>query len=87
MCIQGLQSSSNISLNAIIEKMFTVISPPVKKSHSRQCQKCAVVGNSGNLLQSKYGALIDSHSTVFRYAPSYCSTISKVFVNLFLFFL
>ncbi|XP_026999609.1 ST3 beta-galactoside alpha-2,3-sialyltransferase 8 [Tachysurus fulvidraco] len=63
---QGLQSSANISFNETIKKMFTVISPPVKKSHSRQCQKCAVVGNSGNLLQSKYGALIDSHSTVFR---------------------
>ncbi|MCI4390184.1 hypothetical protein PGIGA_G00119620 [Pangasianodon gigas] len=63
----GLQRSANESINEIIEKMFTVISHPVKKIHQpSQCKKCAVVGNSGNLLQSKYGALIDSHSIVFR---------------------
>ncbi|XP_060766372.1 ST3 beta-galactoside alpha-2,3-sialyltransferase 8 [Neoarius graeffei] len=64
----GLQKSSNGHINEIIEKMFTVISPPGIKQMSQpsQCQKCAVVGNSGNLLQSKYGAMIDSHSFVFR---------------------
>lgn len=76
MCIQGLQQSANGSLSKIIKKMFTVISHPAKETHQPdQCRKCAVVGNSGNLLEFKYGAMIDSHSIVFRYAPSYCVTI------------
>lgn len=63
----SLQRSSNVSISEIIQKMFTVISPPVKKSlQPHQCQRCAVVGNSGNLLQTEYGAVIDSHSVVFR---------------------
>lgn len=69
ICIQGLQQSADGSLDKIIKKMFTVISHPAKEKHqSNQCRKCAVVGNSGNLLEFKYGAMIDSHSTVFRYA-------------------
>ncbi|KAF7693271.1 ST3 beta-galactoside alpha-2,3-sialyltransferase 8 [Silurus meridionalis] len=63
----GLQRSANDSLSQIIKKMFTVISHPVKETHQlSQCRKCAVVGNSGNLLQSKYGDIINSHSFVFR---------------------
>ncbi|KAG7319075.1 hypothetical protein KOW79_017549 [Hemibagrus wyckioides] len=63
----SLQSSSNLSINEIMKTMFKVISRPEKKRHqSNQCQKCAVVGNSGNLLQSKYGDLINNHSVVFR---------------------
>ncbi|XP_053508873.1 ST3 beta-galactoside alpha-2,3-sialyltransferase 8 [Ictalurus furcatus] len=63
----GLQQSANQSISEIIEKMFTVISRPVKSIHQpSQCRKCAVVGNSGNLLQFKYGHMINSHSIVFR---------------------
>lgn len=76
-----------MSVNEIIKMMFKVISRPEKKRHqSNQCQKCAVVGNSGNLLQSKYGDLINNHSVVFRYASNYSTfNISKVFGNLFIF--
>ncbi|KAI7798684.1 CMP-N-acetylneuraminate-beta-galactosamide-alpha-2,3-sialyltransferase 1-like [Triplophysa rosa] len=31
-----------------------------------RCRTCAVVGNSGNLLKSQYGELIDSHDLVIR---------------------
>lgn len=34
--------------------------------HPDRCLKCAVVGNSGNLLHYNYGSLIDSHSIVIR---------------------
>ncbi|XP_072916091.1 CMP-N-acetylneuraminate-beta-galactosamide-alpha-2,3-sialyltransferase 1-like isoform X1 [Hemitrygon akajei] len=41
-------------------------SKPVQRMNSCRCQTCAVVGNSGNLIGSNYGKLIDSHGFVFR---------------------
>ncbi|RXN19866.1 CMP-N-acetylneuraminate-beta-galactosamide-alpha-2,3-sialyltransferase 2-like protein [Labeo rohita] len=60
--------ASNGTIKDVIKKMFKVISPPTEDKTPRQnlCRKCAVVGNSGNLLKSKYGALIDSHPVVIR---------------------
>ncbi|NP_001004017.1 ST3 beta-galactoside alpha-2,3-sialyltransferase 8 [Danio rerio] len=63
----SLQASDG-TIKDVTQKMFKIISPPHEDETPRQnqCRKCAVVGNSGNLLKSKYGALIDSHSTVIR---------------------
>lgn len=63
----SLQASKGM-IKDITQKMFKIISPPTENEmpQQNQCRKCAVVGNSGNLLKSKYGALIDSHSVVFR---------------------
>lgn len=70
--LQSLQASDG-TIKDVTQKMFKIISPPPedKTPRQNQCRKCAVVGNSGNLLRSKYGALIDSHSTVIRYV--FCS--------------
>ncbi|TRY91514.1 hypothetical protein DNTS_029480 [Danionella cerebrum] len=63
----SLQASDG-TIKDIMQTMFKVIPPPPEDETLRQnqCRKCAVVGNSGNLLNSKFGALIDSHTTVFR---------------------
>ncbi|XP_056324536.1 ST3 beta-galactoside alpha-2,3-sialyltransferase 8 [Danio aesculapii] len=63
----SLQASDG-TIKDVMQKMFKIISPPHEHEtpQQNQCRKCAVVGNSGNLLKSKYGALIDSHSTVIR---------------------
>uniref|UniRef100_A0A8C2I2A5 CMP-N-acetylneuraminate-beta-galactosamide-alpha-2,3-sialyltransferase 2 n=1 Tax=Cyprinus carpio TaxID=7962 RepID=A0A8C2I2A5_CYPCA len=63
----SLQSTDGM-IKDVTKKMFKIISPPPEDEMPRQsqCRKCAVVGNSGNLLRSKYGALIDSHSVVIR---------------------
>ncbi len=48
-------------------RMFSVFpdqSPVFRSAHRREI--CAVVGASGNLLESRYGELIDAHDVVFR---------------------
>ncbi|XP_042590004.1 ST3 beta-galactoside alpha-2,3-sialyltransferase 8 [Cyprinus carpio] len=63
----SLQASDGV-IKDVIQNMFKIISPPHENEmpQQKQCRKCAVVGNSGNLLKSKYGALIDSHPIVIR---------------------
>ncbi|KAJ8259192.1 hypothetical protein COCON_G00182040 [Conger conger] len=63
-----LQRSTGETVEEVLEKMFQVISSPLPDWPPRQdrCRTCAVVGNSGNLLGSKFGPLINSHTTVIR---------------------
>ncbi|KAL0978834.1 hypothetical protein UPYG_G00176330 [Umbra pygmaea] len=62
------QSTDDLKIYEVIQKMFQVIAPPAVDVRPKptQCRKCAVVGNSGNLLKQEYGSLIDSHNIVFR---------------------
>ncbi|XP_062846142.1 CMP-N-acetylneuraminate-beta-galactosamide-alpha-2,3-sialyltransferase 1-like [Trichomycterus rosablanca] len=54
--------------SAVIEPLFSMF--PDKEHYTDagpdRCRTCAVVGNSANLLESKYGALIDTHDFIFR---------------------
>ncbi|XP_072308429.1 CMP-N-acetylneuraminate-beta-galactosamide-alpha-2,3-sialyltransferase 1-like [Eucyclogobius newberryi] len=50
------------------QKIFEIIPvhPPVVEPSPHRCRTCAVVGNSGNLIRSHYGKLIDQYDSVFR---------------------
>ncbi|XP_065141769.1 CMP-N-acetylneuraminate-beta-galactosamide-alpha-2,3-sialyltransferase 2-like [Paramisgurnus dabryanus] len=65
----GLQRSSlNVSYTKVMDQLFSLF--PDEEHYSDggpdRCRTCAVVGNSGNLLGSHYGALIDFHDVVIR---------------------
>ncbi|XP_026884763.2 ST3 beta-galactoside alpha-2,3-sialyltransferase 8 [Electrophorus electricus] len=62
----NLQQSTEGTIEEVIKKMFQVVSSPKETHQFGRYQTCAVVGNSGNLLQFMDGALIDSHSVIFR---------------------
>lgn len=57
------------SWNATLAELFEVIpgdGDPLQERGSPGCRRCAVVGNSGNLRQARYGHDIDSHDFVLR---------------------
>ncbi|XP_078400072.1 CMP-N-acetylneuraminate-beta-galactosamide-alpha-2,3-sialyltransferase 2 isoform X2 [Cetorhinus maximus] len=60
------------NLKDVLSKLFLIVpgeNPYSSWNHSR-CRRCAVVGNSGNLHQSHYGADINSHDFIMStYAP------------------
>ncbi|XP_028853300.1 ST3 beta-galactoside alpha-2,3-sialyltransferase 8 [Denticeps clupeoides] len=63
----ALQRSEKIRIENVLEKMFQVISTPSDDvAEPERCRRCAVVGNSGNLRGSKYGAAIDTHDFIIR---------------------
>ncbi|XP_077051034.1 CMP-N-acetylneuraminate-beta-galactosamide-alpha-2,3-sialyltransferase 1-like [Siphateles boraxobius] len=66
---KGLQSeASKTNYTDVVDTLFSLF--PDEEHYSDggpdRCRTCAVVGNSGNLLASHYGQLIDSHDFVIR---------------------
>ncbi|XP_041096115.1 CMP-N-acetylneuraminate-beta-galactosamide-alpha-2,3-sialyltransferase 2-like [Polyodon spathula] len=62
------QSHRDVKVNEVVAEVFSVLPGTSQNSteDSSQCRRCAVVGNSGNLLGSSYGPLIESHNVVMR---------------------
>lgn len=50
----------------LCEEHLNLILPAEPPFHPRQFRKCAVVGNSGDLLKTEFGEEIDSHDAVIR---------------------
>ncbi|XP_051728673.1 CMP-N-acetylneuraminate-beta-galactosamide-alpha-2,3-sialyltransferase 2 [Ctenopharyngodon idella] len=65
---QSLQSKSKANYSQVIQELFSVIPGEghYRDAGPSRCRTCAVVGNSGNLVGSFYGPLIDSHDFVMR---------------------
>ncbi|KAK7139449.1 hypothetical protein R3I93_016555 [Phoxinus phoxinus] len=66
---KGLQSdSSKTNYTEVVDTLFSLFPDEDHYSDAGpdRCRTCAVVGNSGNLLRSHYGQLIDSHDFVIR---------------------
>ncbi|XP_030645320.1 CMP-N-acetylneuraminate-beta-galactosamide-alpha-2,3-sialyltransferase 1 [Chanos chanos] len=66
---QSLQYASHrANYTAVIEKLFKLFPDNAQYTDAGpdRCRTCAVVGNSGNILGSHYGNLIDSHDFVLR---------------------
>ncbi|XP_059831056.1 CMP-N-acetylneuraminate-beta-galactosamide-alpha-2,3-sialyltransferase 1-like [Hypanus sabinus] len=64
--LQGGANQPNIS--TVLEELFEVFPGDslLMDAGPKRCRTCAVVGNSGNLIGSKYGPSIDSHNLVMR---------------------
>ncbi|XP_032875857.1 CMP-N-acetylneuraminate-beta-galactosamide-alpha-2,3-sialyltransferase 1-like isoform X1 [Amblyraja radiata] len=64
-----LQGNKNAPhLNIVMEQVFKLFpGDNLLSGHGpNRCRTCAVVGNSGNLIGSNYGPIIDSHNFVMR---------------------
>ena len=64
--IPGFRGADKCYNRTLCEEHLNVILPAKPPFHPRQFHKCAVVGNSGDLLKTEFGEEIDSHDAVFR---------------------
>ncbi|XP_002741496.1 CMP-N-acetylneuraminate-beta-galactosamide-alpha-2,3-sialyltransferase 2-like [Saccoglossus kowalevskii] len=65
---QSKDTFSTSDLRNLVGKLLEIIPDvmPYATNVSNRCLQCAVVGNSGNLRDSRYGQLIDSHDYIMR---------------------
>ncbi|CAB1320814.1 unnamed protein product [Coregonus sp. 'balchen'] len=63
---------STANFREVVEHLFQVIPDDnlYMDVGPERCRTCAVVGNSGNLKGSHYGAIIDYRDVIIRYRPT-----------------
>ncbi|XP_065137889.1 CMP-N-acetylneuraminate-beta-galactosamide-alpha-2,3-sialyltransferase 1-like isoform X3 [Paramisgurnus dabryanus] len=75
---KGLQPiSSKQAFEDVVDTLFELFPDEdhYVETNLYRCRTCAVVGNSGNLLKSHYGELIDNHDFVLRTYKQVQSTV------------
>ena len=65
-CFHYRRGAKDCSNRTLCEEHLNPILPATPPFHPRQFEKCAVVGNSGDLLKTEFGEEIDSHDAVIR---------------------
>lgn len=66
LCFLGCRGADKCYNRTLCEEHLNLILPAKPPFHPRQFRKCAVVGNSGDLLKTNFGKEIDSHDAVIR---------------------
>ncbi|KAG8387504.1 hypothetical protein BUALT_Bualt02G0028000 [Buddleja alternifolia] len=69
--------SSDVMLNLVDEVKVLIDEHNGKKGSKAKYKSCAVVGNSGILLKSDYGKMIDSHEAVIRLNNARTATFER----------
>lgn len=64
--VSSCRGAKNCYNKTLCEEHLNILLPAKPPFHPRQFRKCAVVGNSGDLLKTEFGKEIDSHDAVFR---------------------
>ena len=63
----NLQNSKGVNTELTLQKLYDIGVGRNDESGTKKCKKCAVVGNSGNLLHSRYGEVkINSRIILFK---------------------
>lgn len=62
---KGIQLNNCKNKSLCVEKLSLVL-PETSPFYPRQIDRCAVIGNSGDLLKTKFGKQIDGYDAIFR---------------------
>ena len=62
-----MSCSNNRQNKSLCVKKLSLILPETPPYYPRQFHRCAVVGNSADLLKTKFGEEIDSYDAVLRH--------------------
>lgn len=66
LCFLTCRGADKCYNRTLCEEHLNLILPAKPPFRPRQFKKCAVVGNSGDLLKTEFGEEIDSHDAVIR---------------------
>ena len=62
-----MSCSNNCQNKSLCVEKLSLVLPETPPYHPRQFHRCAVVGNSADLLETKFGEEIDSYDAILRH--------------------
>ena len=89
LCFLGCRGAKKCHNRTLCEEHLNLILPAKPPFHPRQFRRCAVVGNSGDLLKTEFGKEIDGHDAVIRDNEAPVNEVKNIFliINEFLSFI